>query len=449
VDLAGYRTAIGGVGVDLGAGTAWGEAAGDGLAAIEGLISSAHFDTLSGDDGGNRLVGLGGGDLLYGVGGDDTLCGGEGGDVLHGGVGGDLLAGGAGDDTLLDGGAGSDRLWGGEGDDLLVHRPRAEVPGPRDTLGGGLGHDTLRLHLAPGALDDAALRADLEAQAAVLAGPAAGQQRDFAYQAIALQTHSIEHLQLVLDGADDAGDRFTVADFGALVDYVITGFRPGGVLDFDAFALADGEERAIPDGHAGFDWTQVGVYNPRPGDILGYAPTSGSNVAFLAEARGREVDDDPQDGIDDYPLPAGSPLVIGRGGTGFDAFGASFTSAFRDDLEITVEAYGDGALVGSLGVRTGGRGALTPVAFAAPGQRFTGIDELRMHAADYFGFDDLALGDRIDLRGVGGPGSLAALRQGGAVAQEGVDTLIMLGGTTLRLVGVAAAGLTEADFLFA
>lgn len=115
-----------------------GEAAGDVLAGIEGLIGSAFNDTLLGSGGADSFLGgagqdsmLGwdGADLLVGGAGDDTLDGGaqadtlrgdEGNDLLQGRMGGDLLQGGAGNDRLM-GGEGTDTLTGGEGADLFYH----------------------------------------------------------------------------------------------------------------------------------------------------------------------------------------------------------------------------------------------------------------------------------------------------------------------------------------
>ncbi len=95
----------------------------DTISNIEGIIGSAHADTLTGDAESNSLLG---GD------GDDTLDGGLGDDILFGDAGSDALRGGAGDDMLvidaddvltaanIDGGDGYDQLVvGGETDFAL------------------------------------------------------------------------------------------------------------------------------------------------------------------------------------------------------------------------------------------------------------------------------------------------------------------------------------------
>jgi Ca2+-binding RTX toxin-like protein len=71
---------------------------------IEGLIGSAHNDTLIGNGSANTLRGGRGNDALSGLGGADILDGGAGNDCLRGGAGNDtfLFARGFGSDTIAD-----------------------------------------------------------------------------------------------------------------------------------------------------------------------------------------------------------------------------------------------------------------------------------------------------------------------------------------------------------
>jgi Ca2+-binding RTX toxin-like protein len=80
-------------------GTDFGDAAGDRLYSVEGVVGSACDDFLLGDDGDNVLRGGGGNDMVGGLGGNDALYGEAGDDVLEGGAGDDVLEGGAGSDT--------------------------------------------------------------------------------------------------------------------------------------------------------------------------------------------------------------------------------------------------------------------------------------------------------------------------------------------------------------
>ena len=76
-------------------------------------------DTVSGNDGNDRIFAGNGSDVVSGLGGDDELFGGNGWDRLFGGAGDDLLSGGNGAD-VLDGGDGMDVLLGGLGGDRFV-----------------------------------------------------------------------------------------------------------------------------------------------------------------------------------------------------------------------------------------------------------------------------------------------------------------------------------------
>ena len=150
-----------------------GAAAGDTYISIEGVIGGAGIDTITGDNAGNFLRGLGGNDIIDGGAGNDHLYGGLGADTLIGGSGaldyvnyddanygnlvinlanpaantgaaaGDTFSGiegvvgGSGNDTItgdggnnyllgglgndtIDGGAGNDSLYGGAGADTLI-----------------------------------------------------------------------------------------------------------------------------------------------------------------------------------------------------------------------------------------------------------------------------------------------------------------------------------------
>ena len=179
IDSAFWDGSASAVTVDLATGsTAGGDATGDTLVNIEGLIGSAQDDSLTGNDSENDLEGRAGNDLLAGRGGNDLLIGGAGADTIDGGDGVDAVSyfgsaaevtvnlsvavqhgGDAEGDSLsnvedvfgtahadiLTGSAVSNVLTAGDGDDTLNGGAGA------DTLFGGAGNDTYRFDLGGGA----------------------------------------------------------------------------------------------------------------------------------------------------------------------------------------------------------------------------------------------------------------------------------------------------------
>jgi Ca2+-binding RTX toxin-like protein len=138
-DLASYKGSTAGVSVNLlGLPKEGGDAAGDELYSIDGLIGSAFTDGLAGDDLRNVLRGGGSGDDIGGNGGDDALYGDGGGDLIGGGYGNDRLYGGDGNDRLI-GGDGGDVLEGGAGADTASYRDSAQAVRVDLAAGTGLG----------------------------------------------------------------------------------------------------------------------------------------------------------------------------------------------------------------------------------------------------------------------------------------------------------------------
>ena len=128
-DYAVYTDSDAAVTVNLATGVvSGGHAQGDTYVSIEGVMGSAHDDTLTGAASGTAT-------LFGGGGGDTLLAGGDGDHNLHGGDGGDALTGLGGDDDLY-GNAGNDTLAGGAGDDRFYGGPGA------DSMDGGDGNDT-------------------------------------------------------------------------------------------------------------------------------------------------------------------------------------------------------------------------------------------------------------------------------------------------------------------
>ena len=181
MDYLDYSTSSAAVSINLASNTAsGGDATGDVLSGVDGVIGSAFDDTLVGFDfegltgdvytnvfygaAGNDYLDAGGAndavwggtgndtvyagdgddtgggdegnDLIYAGAGNDTMSGGDGNDSVYGGTGNDTLDGGAGSD-LIDGGDGSDSLFGGLGADTLLGGAG------NDSLAGGDGNDSL------------------------------------------------------------------------------------------------------------------------------------------------------------------------------------------------------------------------------------------------------------------------------------------------------------------
>ncbi|RPJ37558.1 MAG: calcium-binding protein, partial [Planctomycetaceae bacterium] len=185
VDTVSYEGSNAAVNVNLATGShTGGDAAGDVLHDVEGIIGSAYNDILIGDDEDNLLKGGAGADVLNGGLGNDILIGGAGGDVLNGGGGSDTASyegsdaavdlnlatgvytgGHAAGDTLtgienltgsdyadtLEGDTGDNVLTGGKGDDifsLLSTFGLIDTDDPAETVGqdeydGGEGSDSL------------------------------------------------------------------------------------------------------------------------------------------------------------------------------------------------------------------------------------------------------------------------------------------------------------------
>ncbi|CUH53711.1 calcium-binding protein [Shimia marina] len=124
-DTISYWGSSDGVRINLGNGNTLDGDSFDGIEHVFG--SNLASDTLTGDEGANKIDGEGASDLLRGKGGDDTLLGGSGNDRLYG----------EDDDDRLYGQSGNDIMDGGAGDDYF----RDEVG--RDTFIGGAGEDTV------------------------------------------------------------------------------------------------------------------------------------------------------------------------------------------------------------------------------------------------------------------------------------------------------------------
>ncbi|MDI3336249.1 Hint domain-containing protein [Defluviimonas aestuarii] len=136
-DTVSYSGSGSAVNVNLSTNTAvGGNATGDVLNSIEGVIGSGFDDTLTGSAGPNYIDGGAGADSISAGDGNDTVLGGNGNDTINAGAGNDSVSGESGNDSIL-GGTGNDTIDGGSGTDTIHGGDGA------DSILGGDGNDTI------------------------------------------------------------------------------------------------------------------------------------------------------------------------------------------------------------------------------------------------------------------------------------------------------------------
>ncbi len=206
-DIVNYSTSRSAVTVNLGTGIAsGGDAEGDLLISIEGVVGSAFADVLTSTDGFDVLWGGLGDDTINAGGGDDVVYGEGGNDNISGGANNDRLSGGAGSDQV-DGGVGADILFSGESfadfrtvlDRYLLADIILDRGAEPDTLIGGDNDDVLFVGWNDNA-DGGASNADGDTLYVSLQGATAGVQIDFTLPSITLGSGTItgfENVQFV------------------------------------------------------------------------------------------------------------------------------------------------------------------------------------------------------------------------------------------------------------
>ncbi len=114
-------------------------------AAAAYIKGTAGNDTMTGNDGINKIEGFAGNDTIDGKGGDDLIYGGDGNDFIYGSAGNNVLYGDAGNDRV-EGGDGNDAINGGSGNDTLYgYAGNDTIRGDagNDIINGGTGDDVL------------------------------------------------------------------------------------------------------------------------------------------------------------------------------------------------------------------------------------------------------------------------------------------------------------------
>jgi|CXWL01.1.fsa_nt_gi Ca2+-binding RTX toxin-like protein len=350
------------------------------------LFGDADNDTISGGDGSDELLGDLGADALNGDAGDDYLYGEGDGDVLTGGVGNDRMYGGAGND-ILGGGDGVDVLVGGEGGDGL------NGDGGNDYIYAGLGDDAID----GGGEDDVLLG---EAGDDTIAG---GAGDDAIYAA---------------DGADlisgDGGADYVFAGIG---NDIVSGGAGNDVLlgegGLDSLTGEDGSDYLF--GGDDTDALNGGLGDDRLyGDAGDDALEGGAGADLLLGDIGGDV----LHGGDD------NDYIYGENGVDFLFGDAGADSIFGGNDGDRIDGGAGNDLL------RGGLGGDVFVKTANSGDDVVGDFQ-----------DGL---DLMDLRGYSG-----ATFANTTVTSVGADTLITFaGGGSLHLVGVNAASISAADFLF-
>lgn len=145
-DLTTYQFSPAGVNVNLLTGAAsGGDAQGDVLDSIEGIIGSPFGDTLTGNDADNYIDGNAGPDIINGGGGNDEIHGGYSrisaqlDDTINGGPGDDRIFG-EGNKDVVDGGPGDDYI---DMRAISVTGDPGVLPQEEDAIYGGPGNDII------------------------------------------------------------------------------------------------------------------------------------------------------------------------------------------------------------------------------------------------------------------------------------------------------------------
>ncbi len=397
-----------------------------------------QFD-VSGTNFSDRLVGANLDDRFFGNGGDDSLVGGAGNDQLDGGSGNDTLTGGAGHDTLyggdgndlIDGGGGADSIHAGDGNDTVLYDAEDAF------VDGGVGNDTL----------DAS-------------GSGAGVTID-------LVNGTYSAFETIIGSAHDdnlIGDASANIFNGGAGNDILKGNG-----DSDTFVLSDGND-TIQDFEGADSTTSV---------LLDFEIAEGSSYTPLYDYKGLTWYNPAFPGVESWASDAtlygtgtGEPIVLTSGkciGEGsylsrfsdgnqdFDFASGNFASYYTSfDSQATVNAYDDGALVGSavMGLIGGSKAIVDFAAQTASGVnsanfsgRFESVDTIEF--VPTYGplpMDDLVLNyasgdDKIEVP----DGFDVAGFIGSAISDGNGGTVLTHDQGSLHLIGIAP-GTVSADW---
>ena len=350
VDIVDYSGFAAGATVDLDAGTAMqGMNDAGSLLGIENVLASRLDDTISGDDGDNRLFGARGADMLFGRGGQDYLAGNAGDDMLFGGDDDDMLVGSTGDD-ILEGQRGDDAINGGGGDDRIIWNNGDGS----DLVNGAADMDTAEVNGSDGSGDSFILDG---------AGARATFMRDnlTTFQLDIRDTESIEVNGLAGDDMLDVND---------LTGSVLQNVMFDGGDGADMLDGGDATTALIAEGGAGDDILRGGggVDELRGGDdadrLLG---EGGDDMLFGDDGDDRlggGAGDDMLDGGDgedlaDFSEAAAGVIVDFAAGTAQDGDGGMDTFVGGTIEGVIGSGFDDIFMTDGLGIFMGGAGSDT------------------------------------------------------------------------------------------
>ncbi|MBX3521835.1 MAG: tandem-95 repeat protein [Xanthobacteraceae bacterium] len=185
------------------------------------------------------------------------------------------------------------------------------------------------------------------------------------------------------DGAgEQSSATLTIAITGTNDAPVIGVVNSVTTLTFDEFDVSGPGDEPLSYLNANYgdlEWTQVGVYAPSA-PFTGYAPHSGSNLAFIGEKNGSSVAG--------YDGASGSPVVIERS-YDFNPLGI-WMSTPSGTVTVTFSAYDNGVFVGSISQSiTGGSATFVDLSSLGTINRLE-IDSAPGTSGEYFGFDDFS-----------------------------------------------------------
>ena len=460
----------------------------------------AGDDTINAGSGNDRVEGGLGNDVIFGENGNDFLDGGQGNDSISGGAGEDSLSGAEGDDVLtggrdddiLDGGFGHDRLNGGTGRDIINGGAGDDIiigGAGQDNINGGSGADTLSyansgdrviINLASGFANGGHATGDVYENIENLFGSAFDDRLTGDNGDNVIDGFNGDDILRGLDGVNvlnggNGDDVFIGGDgadthnggggFADTIDYSgsTSGVqaRLGGSQVFDG-GFATGDSFSGIEDLIGSDFNDILVGNIRANSLVGNAGNDflngdrGTDVLLGGDGNdtliggfGRDTIDG-GDGIDQARYAnANSRAVVdleaGTGSAGHsfgdtlinieNLFGSRFNDVFTGDA-------GANELNGWIGADRLNGGEGNDVLIGGAGNdRFIFSDNWD---------DDIITdfedgGDLLDFREVTGVSAITDLT---IVNNANGDAVVSLGGDSITLIGIDAADLTAADFLF-